>query len=211
MPAGRREEDSWVCKDTQPPTPSASQAIKKKKKKHPKILKREKRSLLSRTARSFCWWPRGTERQRDQWDARLPSTGTHGWLRQGCTGTRPHVLAPSTPLTHPILAPEVATRMETRKPGSFSFPVGPVLFWGWQNPAGTGTQCMGDVHLHQDRASPGQIQHPPSGPRVPMLVLETLLGWLQNVVVMRVDTVGNPNLRLHRCATASSTPLTPEP
>lgn len=147
------------------------------------------------------------------------TSGTHGFpalapmggSARAAWGTRPHVLAPSTPLTHPILTPEVATRMETRKPGSFSFPVGPVLFWGRQNPAGTGTQCMGDVHLHQDRTSPGQIQHPPSGPRVPMLVLETLLGWLQNVVVTRVDTVGNPNLRLHRCATASSTPLTPEP
>lgn len=182
-------------------------------------------------------------------DARLPSTGTHGWLRQGCTGTRPHVLAPTT-LTRPGLAPEVATRMETRKPGSFSFPVGPVLFWGRQNPAGTGMQCMGDVHLHQDCTSPGQIQHPPSGPRgqrhrsraveelwdlcslgcsfryllasisatsrpsrsrVPLLFLGTLLGWLQNVVVTWVDTVGNPNLWLCRRATASSTPLTPEP
>lgn len=97
MPAGRREEDSWVCKDTQPPTPSASQAIKKKKKKkkkHPKILKREKRLLLSRTACSFCWWLCGTERQWDQRTHGFPALAPMGGSARAAQGPVPMSLPP---------------------------------------------------------------------------------------------------------------------
>lgn len=103
------------------------------------------------------------------------TSGTHGFpalapmggSARAAWGTRPHVLAPSTLLTRPGPAPEVATRMETRKPGSFSSPWDRCCFGAGKTPLAPGRSAWGTFTCTRTAPAQGKSSTHPVGQEFP--------------------------------------------